>query len=34
MIDSINGSWCDNTRKSELLSALEKVMVEWEGKEI
>ncbi|KAK4703943.1 adenine deaminase, partial [Phenoliferia sp. Uapishka_3] len=34
MVDSIEGSWCDDARKSELLSLLDGVMAEFEGKEI
>ncbi|KAI5479067.1 hypothetical protein MNV49_004349 [Pseudohyphozyma bogoriensis] len=32
--DSINGSWCGQERKTELLAKLDSVMVEWENKEI
>lgn len=33
-IDSINGSWCDETRKKEILALLDGVMTEWADKEI
>ncbi|KAL8278995.1 hypothetical protein RQP46_008664 [Phenoliferia psychrophenolica] len=34
MVDSIEGSWCGKARKAELLSLLDGVMAEWEGKDI
>lgn len=34
MVDSINGSWCEDDRKKEILALLDGVMEEWSGKEI
>ncbi|GAA5862766.1 hypothetical protein JCM8547_006538 [Rhodosporidiobolus lusitaniae] len=34
VLNSINGSWCDEGEKERLKGRLEDVMLEWEGKEI
>lgn len=32
--DAVNGSWCDDTRKKEILAKLDEVMTEWADKDL